>query len=64
MDTIVHNDQTQSRMFDKANLCEQCRKIEKHDFGYSKKTSTVIECRTLEEEEQDKQQDVNQEDLL
>ena len=26
MDTIVHNDQTEQRMFDKPNLCQQCRK--------------------------------------
>ena len=64
MDTIVHNDQTEQRMFDKPNLCQQCRKIEKHEYGYNNITATTIDCRTADEETLDKEQDVNQENLI
>jgi len=64
MDTIVHNDQTEQRMFDKPNLCQQCRKIEKHHYGYDNRTAVVIDCRTADEEREDKEQEVNQENLI
>lgn len=49
MDNIVHNEQTLQRMFDKPNLCESCRKIEKSDFGYDKRTAITIDCRSEDE---------------
>lgn len=64
MDTIVHNDQTQIRMFDRADLCEQCRRIGKSQYGYHKGEATVVDCRSEEEERADREQDVNQENLL
>ena len=70
MDTIVHNDHTEARMFDRADLCGQCRHIKKmqSNYGYSNSNSNgdriVVDCRTVEEERQDLEQDVNQDNLI